>query len=155
MRSMLAGLFPLLIVATWSAGSVLVDRACHQRAPAGQILAARLCVGFCFAAIAALAWAMARPDQNRSDAPMGRIVRQGPSALEAPISGRADRVAGEGAPQDQAPPPAPCAEGQACRDDHGLPPRLRDLAAHLRPAAGDGVASGTKAWNGRDTVRPE
>lgn len=87
MNAMLTGLFPLLIVATWGAGSVLVERAWHQRAPAGQIVVALLCVGFCFAAIAALAWAMPQPDQNWSDAPMGRIVRQGPSALEAPIPG--------------------------------------------------------------------
>jgi hypothetical protein len=55
MNAMLTGLFPLLIVATWGAGSILVERAWHQRAPAGQIVAALLCVGFCFAAIAALA----------------------------------------------------------------------------------------------------
>jgi hypothetical protein len=63
MNAMLTGLFPLLIVATWGAGSILVERAWHQRAPAGQIVAALLCVGFCFAAIAALAWAMPQPDQ--------------------------------------------------------------------------------------------
>ncbi|AYO83690.1 hypothetical protein [Methylobacterium brachiatum] len=88
MNSLLFGLLPLLIIATWAAGSVLVERAWHQPAPAGQILASMLCVGFCLAAIAALAWAMPQTGQNWSDAPLSHIAPRGPSSLDGSATGR-------------------------------------------------------------------
>jgi drug/metabolite transporter (DMT)-like permease len=88
MNSMLFGLLPLLVIATWAAGSVLVERAWQQRAPGAEILATMLCVGFCLAAIAALAWAMPQPGQNWSDAPLSHIAPRGPSSLEGPATGR-------------------------------------------------------------------
>lgn len=75
MNSMLLGLFPLLVVLTWSAGYVLVERAWRQHAPGRHIAAALLCAGFSLAAIAALAWAMPQPGQNWSDAPCGASFR--------------------------------------------------------------------------------
>jgi hypothetical protein len=88
MNSMLFGLLPLLIVATWGACYVLLERALYFRAPATQIVTALLCVGFCLAAIAALAWAMPQQNENWSDAPLGRIVRHGPTSLDEPMTHR-------------------------------------------------------------------
>lgn len=84
MNAMLLGLFPLLAILTRRANYVLVERAWRQRAPARPIGAALLCVGFSHAVIAALAWAMPQPGQNGSDAPLRRIVPDGPASLAEP-----------------------------------------------------------------------
>lgn len=88
MNSMLLGLFPLLVVLTWSTGYVLVERAWRQHAPGRHIAAALLCAGFSLAAIAALAWAMPQPGQNWSDAPLRRLVPDDKPALDEPTAGR-------------------------------------------------------------------
>lgn len=88
MYSMSSSLFPLLVVGTWAAGYVLVEHDWYHRAPAHQIFAALLCVGFSLAAIAALVCAMPRPEANWSAAPLRRIVPHNPSSLDEPIVGR-------------------------------------------------------------------
>jgi hypothetical protein len=87
MNGMLLGLLPLLVNLTWSAGYVLRERAWRQRAPARQIVAAILGVGFSLAAIGAQAWAMPQPGQNWSDAPLRRTVPHGPTPLDGPGAG--------------------------------------------------------------------
>ncbi|MGU3468445.1 hypothetical protein ACLBXO_26695 [Methylobacterium sp. C33D] len=88
MNAMLLGLVPLLIILTWSAGYVLVERAWRQRGPGHHIVAAILCAGFSLAAIAVLAWAVPQPGQNWSDAPLGRLVPDDRPALHEPAAGR-------------------------------------------------------------------
>jgi hypothetical protein len=73
MKSMLVGLFPLLVIATWVAGFVLAECAWRHRSLATLTLAAVLCVTFSLAAIATLAWIAPQLGQDWSDAPLEHI----------------------------------------------------------------------------------
>lgn len=88
MNSMLLGLCPLLIIATWGAGAVLLERATHFRRPLPHVITALLCVGVCLAAIAALAWATPQPGQNWSDAPLRQIAPHEETPLDDSAVGR-------------------------------------------------------------------